>query len=68
MQLPAQEAAVERLWERGVLESTNSLTNYHFYSGENDTDACVYAYWQAQGSTTQTHSDIVSPSFWLSAL
>lgn len=59
MQLPAREAAVERLWEPVIVDPTNSLTNYHFYSGENNADRCSYAYWQPQGNTTETHSEIV---------
>ncbi len=59
MQLSAREAAVERLWEPVIVDPTNSLTNYHFYSGENNADRCSYAYWQPQGNTTETHSEIV---------
>ncbi len=59
MQLPAREAAVERLWEPVIVDPTNSLTNYHFYSGENNADCCSYACWQPQGNTTETHSEVV---------
>ncbi len=61
MQPAAREAAGERLWESAIVDPTNSLTNYHFYSGENNTDRCSCAYWQPQGNTTEMHSEMVRP-------
>ena len=61
MQLAAREASVEKVWDLGIVEPTNSLTRYHA-KFEQDADAdCPEAYWQAQGNMTRTHSDMASP-------
>ena len=60
MQSVAREAALEKIWDDAVVQSTNSLLRYVLYSEEAGGQAVAHAQWQAQGSTTQTHSDLVS--------
>ena len=60
MQLAAREAAAEAIWAPNVLEPANSLINYEIYSKEGgDQAGSNPPQWQAQGSTTETHPELV---------
>lgn len=60
MQLAAREAAAEKIWDVGVLEPANSLINFQTYNREASDQAGSSARWQAQGNTTETHSEMVT--------
>ena len=60
MQLAAREAAAEKIWDAGVLGPANSLINFHTYNQEVGDQAGSSARWQAQGNTTETHSELVT--------
>ncbi len=64
VQLDARESAVEKMWDVGIVEPANSLIGYSLFFGQNEESHGVEAFWQAQGNTTETHSDIVSDLFW----
>lgn len=59
MQLAAQQAAVDKMWDDGVIKPANSLINFETYSREAGDQAGSSARWQAQGNTTETHSQLV---------
>ena len=59
MQLAAREAAADKVWDASVLEPANSLINFQTYSQGAGDQAGSSARWQAQGNTTETHSELV---------
>ncbi len=59
MQLVAREAAVDKIWDSIMVESSNSLIKFRLYFEENDGQAGLRAQWHAQGNTTCTHSELV---------
>lgn len=62
--MAARESAVEKMWDVGIVEPANSLIGYNLFFGQNEESDGVEAFWQAQGNTTETHSEIVSNLFW----
>ncbi|KAL3162451.1 hypothetical protein ABBQ32_010118 [Trebouxia sp. C0010 RCD-2024] len=60
LSLAAREAAVDKIWDSAVVESANSLVNFSLYFEGDDGQAGVSAQWHAQGSNTQTHSDVAA--------
>ena len=53
MQLPAREAALEKIWANTVVDSTNSLINYErYYEKDDGGQAVACAQWQSQENTT----------------
>lgn len=61
--MAARESAVEKMWDVGIVEPANSLIGYNIFFGQNEESDGAEAFWQAQGNTTETHSEIVSDCF-----
>ncbi len=61
VQLAARESSVEKMWDAGIVEPANNVIAYNLFLGQNDERYGVQAFWQAQGKTTETHSDTESP-------
>ena len=61
--MAARESAVEKMWDVGIVEPANSLIGYNIFFGQNEESEGAEAFWQAQGNTTETHSEIVSDCF-----
>ena len=60
MQMAAREAALDKIWDSTIVESTNSVINFRrCFERLNDGQAGLRAQWHAQGSTTSTHSELV---------
>lgn len=50
--------SVEKMWDAGIVEPANSLIAYNLSLGQEEDNYGVQAFWQAQGNTTETQSDI----------
>lgn len=60
MQSALGKPAVADVWNSAVAMPTNSFIKYHAYFEEDQGQTMVFAEWQHEGSTTLTHSDMVT--------